>query len=302
MHQSSRNHNFIRKTTKFFTPEEETQLFIDWHAAKDSGNKRNAEALFSKIILNYTPIVRKWAKKMSGYNVEQEELLSEGLNALVDAANRFDLSLGNRFSTYAESWVRGVLFTYVSSNHFITNVCSNATNKKLFFSLRRYISIETSRNGSFELTPVVAQEIADKFDVPVQAIYDMNNIIGTPYESLNEIIGGSSDENNTTTKEDMLISTDQNAEDYMAEVTTREFHTELLKEAFLHLDDRERAILEAQSLRDKDDVKTLEELGNRFHISKERVRQIRNTAIQKLSKQINNRLIEYRIQPSDLFN
>lgn len=300
MNTSARTNTFVKPIRKLLTEEEEHEKFIAWRQARDSGEGRKAKLLLEELVLHYTPIIRKMVKRMSGYGIEQDELISVGLLALVRAADRFDLDKGFRFSTYATPWIRGVLFEFITENYFMTNICSSSTNKKLFFSMRNYIASEAKRTGAVELTPEMIRDMAKKFEVKETDIVTMNNILRSPYESLNEVIAGEDDVG--LTKEDLLESPDQNAEDILINTTNRDYQTALVQKALDRLDERERSIFESQVLQDKDNTLTLEDLGLKFNISKERVRQIRNNAMDKVKKSVLAQIATTGTQPSEFLN
>lgn len=294
---SSRTDSFVKPIRKLLTEQEEQEKFIAWKQTREAGDEKKAKKLFEELILHYTPIIRKWAKKMSGYGIDPDDLISEGLLALVQAAERFDLSLGNRFSTFASCYIKGTLFAYVSKNYFLTNVCSSSVNKKLFFSMRGYMVREVRRTGTFELTDDLIREMAKKFEVKPEDIIRMHHLLRSPYESLQEVVAG--EDEGGLTKEDLLECPNMNAEDQLIQTTTDDYRKTLIQVAMTKLDHRERAIFQAQLLQDNSD--TLEELGNQFHISKERVRQIRNNATDKVKKSVIEQMARSRITPTELF-
>ena len=296
----TRTDDFVKNKRVLLTEEQETELFLKWYEAKKEGRKRDSEKYIQQIIIQFTPLIRSTAKKLAGYNIDHEELVSEGLLALVEAANRFDLSKGFRFSTYARSWIKGVLFAFVTKNYFITNVCTNAVNKKLFFSMRRVIANEMKENGNFEMNRQMIGKLATQFETTEEEIITMNTMLMSPYESLNEPC--SKDEENEATKIDFLADDRPTPDDVTQGDSLSVIQKELIDEAMSMLTDRERVIFNAQVMIDeKKDIQTLEVLGERFSISKERVRQIRNHANVKLEKYLHEIVRERGIRPKELF-
>lgn len=269
MRLTHQTQSLIKSHRELFTQEQETALFEEWQRTNDP-------KLFRRIILNYTPIVRKIANELSGYKIDPEELISEGMTGLVDSARRFDLKLGFRFSTYARSWIQGVMYGYIVKNYFMLNVCTNQAKKKLFFSLRRLIAMSQKGSDAHELADEKIEELAVEHGLSFTDIHSMYNLFRNPYESLSDPIG---QEEDRITKGDLLVSP-TNIEAAVIESNQDEYRRKVVALAIQELTDREREIFVAREMEESD---TLETLGVRFSISKERVRQIQNTAREKVA-------------------
>lgn len=279
--QISKTEQLVQPHRVLLTEEEESSLFAQFKATRDSQDPkevRTNKRVLDRIIMNFTPVVRKIARELSGYKVPTDELISEGLLGLVDAAHRFDLGMGNRFSAYAQAWVRGVMFAYITKNYFPVNVCTNQVKKKMFFHMRRIISDELRRTGTSEVSAELIAQLAEKFGVEEKEIHAMNALFRNRMSSLSDEVGDSE-----MTQEDLLADP-TNPHEIVEQVDQVRFHQHLISLAVDTLRPREKEIFLEQILHD--DPTTLEMLGKRFDISKERVRQIRNMAFDKVSKEI----------------
>lgn len=294
-----RTDGFVKTVTKLFTEEEERNLFEEYNRLEKEGKHKRAEKVLETIIVNYTPIVKSQARKLNGYGIPEDDLISEGLVALVESAKRFDLSQNIRYSTFAMRWVTGLLFTYITKNYFMTKLCTNATNKKLFFSMRRIIANEIKQTGNFELTQELVDHLCSELGVKEADVYMMNDAMRRPYESIHEIIG--SDEDGEITKEQTMFSEDANPEEQIGNMSMADIHQSLVRDALSILDERETMIIQRQILQDDGETDTLEKLGRELGISKERVRQLRERARNKMTTHIQHRMRDKNIRPSDLF-
>lgn len=281
------------------TKEEELQLFEDWNEARKNNDKIKEDRLFRKIITQYSPTVLKLVKKMGGYKLDVDDMISEATLALTKAAIDFDPSLGFRFGTYAISCIRNNLFSYVSQNYFLTNVCSNRDNKKAFFRLRKIMYDTMSKGGTTTLTHDVVQDLATQIGVSTETVETMVVILRNPYSSLNEPMN-ESDDLSTETWLDQLVSDDPTTEENIEEKQTAILRSEVLNNALMQLDDRTRFIIQEQLLRPDETRATLEELGDKFKVSKERIRQLREAGLTQISKHIKNELNDKKIALQEL--
>ena len=295
--------DFIKTTHTLLTRDEELHLFDAWYVSKRDENTREANRLLERIVIQFSPLVKKMVNRMKGYNMDPDELTSEALVGIVHAANNFDSSMGFRFGTYASNCIRNTLFSYITKNYFMTDVCSNSKNKKMFFRLRREMSDQIKRTGKTELTHENIEALAVSLDVGVDAIYEMSNLLREPYQSLNQVL--QDDDQAMVTRQDMLSSEEVNGdigqERELALVQTDAFRKKLITEALDTLDERTRYILESQRL-GEDDPMTLNEIGLERGISKERVRQLRNRGEEVIRAHARMRLRDMGMTPADLFD
>lgn len=285
--------NFIKSHRTLLTEEEEIELFNKW---RETNNNR----YLTQIVVSYSPIILKTIKELSGYRMDPEELTSEGLVALIEAARRYDLSRGLRFSTYAKTWVKGVMYGFITKNYFLVHVCTSHMKKKLFFALRKLIAKEMKQNGSFILTAKMASNLADEYGTTTTEIQCMYDMFRKPHDSLSETVSRSGDTD--ITKGDILASTTPLVEEETIINETIKFQKHLVNDVMKKvLTPRERKIFIAQKLREKGETMTLDKLGKRFKISKERVRQIRNEAHGKIEEELKKRVGYLGIDTFDLF-
>lgn len=292
--------SFVKTVRPLLTREEELDLFARWRVARDTGSRRLENQLFQQIVIQFSPITKKIVKKMNGYGLDQDEMMNEALLALTRAVIDFDPSLGFRFGTYAGSCVLTTLYTYVTKNYFITNVCANSKNKRVFFRLRRIMAEHVRLSGQISITGEMCETLAEQLGVDVDTIHSMSVLLREPYSSLNQLVSDGSDTGDGLTQQDLLMSDDLHQEEQLAGKEINLIHHELIHNALATLDDRTRGIVEEQVLRPEGSRVTLEELGERYSISKERARQIREIGLAKIKKYISQELDERMLTPAEI--
>lgn len=253
---------------------EELELFRVWQAS-------GAKHLQDYIVRCYSPIVLKFAKRFAGYGIDQEDLTSEGMLALVEAARRFEIKRGFRFATFARMWVEGLMLAYIAKNYFTMNVCSGSRMKKLFFNLRRVLNQEY-RSGSPEGDPTFFNRVAEKMEVDVEDVEAMYALFARPAESLSEPIGGDGEDDDYT-RGDLLEDPNATPDEVVMDTMMSEYHKRVVRETVRKvLTRREAKVFMAQVVADDNSQRTLQNLADELGLSKERIRQIREVAYAKV--------------------
>jgi RNA polymerase sigma-32 factor len=281
------NFAFIRKAMKapVLAREHEFDLARRW---RESGD----QAALHQLVSAYTRMVIAIANRYRFYGLPIGDLIQEGNVGLMHAAARFEPSREVRFSTYATWWVRAQMQDFVLRNWSIVRTGTTAAHKRLFFNLRRLRArIEETPSG--QLPAEAATRIARVLDVGVGEVQAMNTRLSRADQSLNAPI----DENGTDQWQDLLV--DSRPDPERVTIDQRDTRTRLkwLAEALEELSARERQIIHQRRLADDQDAATLELLGSRLGVSKERVRQLEQRAMLKLRNALERRISE----TSDLF-
>lgn len=256
--------------------EEEYMLARSFH---EHGNTEAAH----KLVTSHLRLVAKIAMGFRGYGLPLVELISEGNIGLMTAVKKFDPEKGFRLSTYAMWWIKAAIQEYVLRSWSLVKMGTSAAQKRLFFNLRRLRNRITTSHG--DLTPDQVKLISTELDVPENDVVDMDRRFNSHDVSMNQIIG---DEDSSAEYGDFIASPEESFEVTLANRQENQQKQIMLKDAIATLNDREREILLERRL--KDDPATLEDLSQKFKISRERVRQIENRAFEKVQTQ----LLEYR--------
>ena len=254
--------------------EEEFMLAKNWKA---NGNVKSAE----KLVTSHLRLVAKIAMGYRGYGLPVTDLISEGNVGIMQAVKKFDPEKGFRLATYAMWWIRAQIQEYVLHSWSLVKIGTTAAQKKLFFNLRKLKNQLTSiDNGN--LSPENAREIASKLNVKEAEVVDMNNRLFSGDQSLNIQFGDDSD----TEWQDMLIDSTETQDKIVEKNDELIYRKKIFKEALKILNNREKEIITLRKLVEKP-IK-LEELSKKFKISRERVRQIEEKALEKLKKEVSN--------------
>jgi RNA polymerase sigma-32 factor len=247
--------------------ETETKLAAAW---RDHGD----EAALHRLISAYARLAVSFASRFKRYDVPYEDLIQQGNLGLMRAAEKFDPDNGSRFSTYAAWWIRASMQDYVMRNWSLVRTGTNANQKKLFFHLRRVLQKHERDEGDERLSAVVAREL----QVPEDQVEAMIGRMAGPDLSLDA--PQSSDDDGRSwveTIEDDSASTEAKVEARL----DGERQRAALYSAVNQLPEREKRIVAMRHL--ADEPTTLSDLGAEMGISKERVRQLEERALARLT-------------------
>ncbi|MGY4480232.1 RNA polymerase sigma factor RpoH [Bradyrhizobium sp. USDA 3364] len=247
----------------------EQQLARRWQERRD----RSAT---DELVTSHLRLAAKVARGYKGYGLPIADLIAEANLGLVIAASRFEPGHGARFSSYAVWWIKATVHEFILRSWSLVKIGTTAAQKKLFFRLRgemRKLAGETTA-----LTPEVAQAIADKLEVTVRDVIEMDSRLGGDL-SLNTRIG---DGDRSTEWEATLVDDAPDAEEIVAKHDETTRRSAALRSALEVLTERERRVFEARRLAEP--PLTLDQLGCELSISSERVRQIETSAFAKVKR------------------
>lgn len=273
------------RSAEMLDAETERELAIAWRDHRD-------EAALHRLISAYMRLAISVAAKFRRYGAPMNDLIQEAGLGLMKAAEKFDPDRGVRFSTYAVWWIRASVQDYVMRNWSMVRTGSTASQKSLFFNLRRVRArLEREAQQQGEVLPgyLLRQRIAAEIGVSLRDVEMMEGRLSGADFSLNA----------TQTQEDggrEWIDTLEDGRAQGAELAEARHDTARLREwllvAMRRLSAREQLIIRERKLRDQ--PRTLESLGNELGVSKERVRQIEAAAFDKLRAGLESRSHEVR--------
>jgi RNA polymerase sigma-32 factor len=232
-----------------------------------------------RLVTSHLRLVAKIAMGYRGYGLPVSEIVSEGNVGLMQAVKRFDPDKGFRLATYAMWWIRASIQEYVLRSWSMVKMGTTAAQKKLFFNLRK----AKNNIGAIEegdLTPDHTATLADQLGVTETEVTEMNRRLSGGDASLNAPLRSESE----SEWQDWLADDTADQETRLAEREEMSDRHELLVDAMKDLTDRERDIIQARRL--QDEPATLEELSQKYGVSRERVRQIEVRAFEKLQRGI----------------
>jgi RNA polymerase sigma-32 factor len=264
----------------FLERDEEFELVRKWR------NNHDEEALH-RLAAAHMRLVIAMAAKFRHYGLPMSDLIQEGHVGLLEAAARFEVEREVRFSTYATWWIRAAIQDYVLRNWSIVRAGTSSTQKALFFNLRR-LRAKLAQEGPARSNGEVFATIATAIGVSQDDVALMDMRLSGSDVSLNAPV--SDGESNASERGDFLVDDHILPDEAAGERIDSERRLAWLRQALSVLTEREMKIMRARRL--SDEAATLESLGQRLGISKERVRQIENRALEKLRRALTERYTE----------
>jgi RNA polymerase sigma-32 factor len=227
-----------------------------------------------KLVTSNLKFVVKVANEYKNYGLNTMDIIQEGNVGLMHAVKGFDPTKGYRVISYAVWWIRAYIQNYIIKSWSLVKVGTTQAQRKLFYKLRS--TKNQMEIGEGNLSSEDYKELADKLNVTYEAVIEMDQRMGSKDLSLDAEI--KSDTN--LSHMDFLADDEENQEDLITKVEEEKRVKSGMVDALKTLKDRERYIVENRILADK--PLTLEELGTKYNISRERVRQIENAALKKM--------------------
>ena len=246
----------------------------------------------AQLVTSHLRLVAKIAMGYRGYGLPVSELISEGNIGLMQGVKKFEPDRGFRLATYAMWWIKASMQEFILRSWSLVKMGTTAAQKKLFFNLRR-MKKNLDAYEDADLHPDDVKTIATTLGVSETEVVNMNRRM---------MLGGDASLNVSFREDgegqwqDMLPDNGPLQDQIVAEVEEATMRHAMLVEAMDSLNDREKQILTERRL--IDDPKTLEELSQVYHVSRERVRQIEVRAFEKLQKAMTRIATERRLVPA----
>jgi len=254
------------RTSEILTPEKELELA---ERIKDGD-----EGAIDELVKANLRFVISIAKEYQGQGLSLADLISEGNYGLIKAAMRFDHTRGFRFISYAVYWIKQAVMQSLNDNSRSIRLPANIINK--LYKIRRQITKFETENGR---APIDGDEVIGKHG----EMEFFEEAPATPTcGSLNQKINEDGDELLEVVRDDSFDLPD------VFEIDDDRIKKELYKTLDV-LDERERNIVESYfGLNTECEPMTLEAIGDRYDLTKERIRQIKEKAIRKLRHNVHD--------------
>ena len=256
----------------FLSREDEHALAVKW---KDERDERSLHALAAA----HMRLVIAIAARFRHYGLPMADLIQEGHVGLLEAGARFEPEREVRFSTYATWWIRASIQDYILRNWSIVRGGTSSAQKALFFNLRR-LRAKLAHSAAADPSVDVHGTIAEAVGVSRADVALMEARLAGSDMSLNAPLTES--DGSPTERMDFLVDTQPLQDETVGDAIDSERRVTWLRSAMTVLSERELNILRARRL--SDEGATLESLGDKLGISKERVRQIESRAMEKLKR------------------
>lgn len=251
--------------------EEEKALVRDF---QNNGNLASAQ----KLVTSHLRLATKIALTYRRYGLPMADIISEANIGLMQAVKKFSLDKNVRLATYAMWWIKAAINDFILRSWSLVKIGTVAAQKKLFYNLNR-IKARLGLYDSRELPPDAVKKIARELVVEEQDVVEMNQRLGGD-KSLNTIVS----EDGEDEKIDFVVDARQNIEASLAVKEEKQLRQKVLRDCLSRLNERERYIILHRMLSEKQE--TLEDIGVKFNISRERVRQIEKKAFEHLSEYV----------------
>ena len=263
---------------RFLERDEERALAVSW---RDRGD----EAALHELASAHMRLVISLAARFRHYGLPIADLIQEGHVGLLEAAARFEPEREVRFSTYATWWIRASIQDYILRNWSIVRGGTSSAQKALFFNLRR-LRAKLSQEGGAAARANMFATIALAIGVSPADVELMDTRLSGSDISLNAPVTDT-DSSGQTERVEFLVDDKPLPDETVGEQIDGDRRIGWLREALKVLSERELRIVRERRL--VEDAATLEALGNRLGISKERVRQIESRAMEKLRRALSDR-------------
>lgn len=264
--------NYLRTAMRapLLAADHERNLALRWRDNQD-------ERALHELITAYLRLVVAMASRFRHYGLPMSDLVQEGNVGLMQAAARFEPDREVRFSTYASWWIRSAMQDFVLRNWSIVRTGTTSAQKALFFNLRR-LRARIGDVSDAVMSAEATAKVATALRVPERDVEAMSARLSAPDRSLNAPLT----EDGEGEWQDMLADQSASPEMEVMQAHDGAARVDLVRAAMGDLSERERLIIRERKL--EEEAVTLEALGERLGISKERVRQIEGNALEKLRR------------------
>ena len=274
---------FEIKRYRLLTRDEEIEL------ATRVQEKNDQKAAYRLITSNLRLVVkiamdfhRYWTKNLL-------DLIQEGNLGLLQAVRKFDPYRGIKFSYYASFWIKAYMLKFVMDNWKLVKIGTTQSQRKLFFNLAKERDKLIAQG--FKPEPRL---LAERLDVKEEEVVEMSQRLGGWEVSLSAPIGDDSREAYGTLLPDPSVDIDERLSDSQS----RRILTKKLKEYRKTLSGKEAEIFDTRIMAEK--PLTLQELGDKYHISRERVRQIQEKIVKNIRKWLKEEIPNFEEEYSNL--
>ena len=261
----------------------------EYNLAKDWLDKNNTKAAH-KLVTSHLRLVAKIAMGYRGYGLPVADLIAEGNIGMMHAVKKFDPERGFRLATYAMWWIKAAIQEFVLRSWSQVKIGTTASQKKLFFNLRK-IKSKINALDDGDLSPNQVNHIAKSLDVSEDDVISMNRRMLGGDHSLNAQMNKNDGEE--TEWQDLLTDDRENQETLFEKHEEKTIRSKLMIDALNLLKSREKDIIVKRRL--TDNPMTLEDLSQEYKVSRERIRQIENRAFEKLQEAMKLKASEIKL-------
>ncbi len=271
---------YLREIAHFplLQPEEELSLARQF---RDHGDEKAAFQLISSHLRLVVKIAMSFQRRWMQNTLD---LIQEGNIGLIKALQKFDPEKGIKFSYYSAFWVKAYILKYIMDNWRLVKLGTTQAQRKLFYNLNK--ERQRLQTLGFDTSSEV---LSENLNVSLQDIDEMDQRLAAGDASLNVPIHDDTD----SSRMEMLPSLSPGIEKQLAENEISQILLENLKKYEPMLSDKEKMILQERLL--SDSPMTLRDIGEKYNITRERVRQIEQRLLEKLRGYLTKNIKDFSV-------
>jgi RNA polymerase sigma-32 factor len=258
------------------TPEEEKDLAVKLVEHGDTASARRLIEANLRLVVKIAYEYRRAHRNLL-------DLVQEGNIGLIQAVGKFDPYRGVKLSSYAAFWIRAYILKFILNNWRLVKIGTTQAQRKLFFNLRK----EREKLEQLGFQPTSAL-LAEKLDVTEKEVIEMERRLAAPEASLDAPLGGGNDDDGTRTRMDYLPSDEDRPDRAVAQSEFSQLLKGKLETFAKTLEGREQTIFRERWL--TEEPLTLQEIGDRYQVSRERARQLEKRMLDRLKKYLESEL------------
>lgn len=265
-------HLYLREVGRFpmLKPDEEFELARRVQKTGDSDAAFRLVSSHLRLVVKIAmDFQRRWMQNVL-------DLVQEGNVGLMRAVNKFDPDKGIKFSYYASFWIKAYILKFIMDNWRMVKIGTTQVQRKLFYNLNR----ERQKLIAQGFDPDAAM-LSERLGVSEEQITEMDQRLAANDLSLNAQVG---EDAGGATRMDFLPALGPGIEDSLGDSEVAELLREKLKTILPKLNEKELYILQNRLL--TDDPVTLREIGERYNVTRERVRQLEARLLEKIRQHL----------------
>ncbi len=270
---------YLREISIFpmLKPEEELEL------TKRVQENGDSDAAF-KLVSSHLRLVVKIAMEFQRRWMQNVlDLIQEGNIGLLRAVNKFDPDKGIKFSYYAKFWIRAYILKFIMDNWRMVKIGTTQAQRKLFYNLNK----EKQKLIAQGFDPNI-EILSDKLGVSQDEVMEMQQRLASTDLSLDMPVG---DESGSTSRLDYLPALTLGIEEGYAESEITDLIHAKLSKFIPKLSEKELFILENRLL--TDDPVTLREIGEKYNVTRERIRQLEARLVNKMRNYLTSEINDF---------
>ncbi len=263
------------RAIKPLSPEREFELAVKY---QETGDVQSAHEL----VVSHLPFVVKMAYQYRHYMLPVQDLIQEGTIGLMKAVKRYDPHKGFRLVSFAVWWIKAYIKNFILRSWNLVRLGTTQAQRKLFFRIG-----DIGEHSDEESKAARVKKLAEELKVKEDEVIEVEARIKARDWSLDQAFG----EDKSLTGIDMIEDESPSQEEMLLAQETEATVGEAMGKALAKLDDRERFIIDKRFF--EETPWTLQQIGDRFGTTRERVRQLEKRALNKLKAQFTPELKEY---------